>query len=141
MSKKMQLRTIDHIALGVRDINKIIETWQKFFDVDAFTIYDLAVPGPGGNVVVYRHADGYLGNLKVQLLQIVKGGAPSDLPEGLAHISVLVDNLDDDVGTLKSQGAKVMMHNPGQVAFLDCGDPSGPYFELIQKGATFTVVK
>jgi len=142
MTDKLQLRTVDHIGIVVKDCQKVIETWQRMFGVGPFNVYDLSIPDAEGNPLVTRHADGYLGHLRIQLLQVIKGnpaftGIPEDW-EGLQHICVRVDDLEEETANLVAQGATVKLHNPGQIAFLDCGGPDKLSFELVPSGATFT---
>lgn len=108
--------------------------------MEPFTIFDLSIPYADGNPMVIRRANGRLGNLKIQLLQLIKGGPPSGAPEGLQHIGIYVDDLKEEISMLTSKGAKILLYNPGQLAALDCGGYSGLVFELVQKGAEFTVV-
>lgn len=77
----------------VKDIDEVIKTWQQIFDVEPFTIFDLSMPYADGKPMVIRRVNGRLGNLKIQLLQLIKGGPPSGAPAGLQHIGIYVDDL------------------------------------------------
>ncbi|MBW2674956.1 MAG: transposase, partial [Deltaproteobacteria bacterium] len=51
------------------------------------------------------------------------------------HLGFRVDDVDAEVAELVEGGATLLIHDPGQFAYLDAGGPGGAIFELMQKPA------
>ncbi len=53
--------------------------------------------------------------------------------EGLHHVGFYVDDVDAVVKELTGKGAKLLIHDPGNFAYLDAGGPGGAIFEFMRK--------
>jgi len=53
--------------------------------------------------------------------------------EGVHHLGFYVDDVDKETAKLVSEGATLLIHDPGRFAYLDAGGPGGAIFELMQR--------
>ena len=131
--RKVKVETIDQIGIVVKDCEKVIETWERMFGIGPWTITTNTGTDSEGNPLELRLAFAYLGDLELELIEVVKGKIMhsewlEEHGEGLHHLSFFVDDPDGEVAKLVEQGAEIMLQRPGQLAYLDCG-PGGVIFE------------
>jgi len=139
---KFKLETVDHIGIVVRDCEKVIETWERMFGIGPWAIREMSGTTPEGKTVTAKVAFAYMGDLEIELIQIIKGKTlHSEFlethGEGLHHLGFFVDDVDGEAASLVAKGAKVIVQNPGWI-YLDCGGPGGVIFELMGRRGKIT---
>lgn len=142
-TRKFKLETVDHIGIVVRDCEKVIETWERMFGIGPWTFTTNTGTDAGGNPIDVRLAFAYLGDLEIELIQVVKGKILhseflEEHGEGLHHLGFFVDDVDREAAKLVTQGAKIIIQRPGQWIYLDSGGPGGVIFELMQRRGKIT---
>jgi len=135
--RKLELKTVDQIGIAVRDIDKVIEMWPSMFGIGPWTFRDIGGIGARGFPWKARLAFAYLGTLQIELIQPVEGRIFQSrfletFGEGLHHLGFYVDDVDREVANLQAQGVKLLLTEPGNFAYLDCGS-GGVIFELIKR--------
>jgi len=139
---KFKLETVDHIGIVVRDCEKVIETWERMFGIGPWAIREMSGTTPEGKTVTAKVAFAYMGDLEIELIQIIKGKTlHSEFlethGEGLHHLGFFGDDVDGEAASLVAKGAKVIVQNPGWI-YLDCGGPGGVIFELMGRRGKIT---
>ena len=141
---KFKLETVDHIGIVVRDCEKVTETWERMFGIGPWAfITSAGVTDAEGNPIEVKFAFAYLGDLEIELIQVVKGKIlHSEFlethGEGLHHLGFFVDDVDGEAANRVAQGAKIIMQKPGEWIYLDCSGPGGVIFELMRKRGKIT---
>ena len=128
---KVELKSVDHIGIVVRDCDKVIESWSELFGLGPWNFREM-----GGGGVTLRVAFGYLGKIRIDLIQPVEGKVLhseflEEHGEGLHHLGFYVDDVDKEAAKLVEKGAKILINNPGNYIYLDTGGPGGVIFELM----------
>jgi methylmalonyl-CoA/ethylmalonyl-CoA epimerase len=131
--KKLELKSVDHIGIVVRDCDKVIESWSALFGMGPWTFREM-----GGGSVKLRVAAGYLGSIRIDLIQPVAGKVLhseylEEHGEGLHHLGFYVDDVDAAAASLVKMGSKILINNPGNYVYLDTGGPGGVIFELMSE--------
>ena len=128
---KVELKSVDHIGIVVKDCDKVIESWSELFGLGPWTFREM-----GGGGVKLRVAFGYLGPIRIDLIQPVEGRVLhseflEEHGEGLHHLGFYVDDVDKEAAKLVEKGAKILINNPGNYIYIDTGGPGGVIFELM----------
>jgi methylmalonyl-CoA/ethylmalonyl-CoA epimerase len=128
---KVELKSVDHIGIVVRDCDKVIESWSELFGLGPWNFREM-----GGGGVKLRVGFGYLGNIRIDLIQPVEGKVLhseflEEHGEGLHHLGFYVDDVNKEAAKLVEKGAKILINNPGNYIYLDTGGPGGVIFELM----------
>ena len=97
---------INHIAIVVEDIDKALEVYQQAIGLPLEAVHDepdeavrvAYLPTPGGEVELIQPTTGDSGVAKY----LAKRG------EGLHHICLEVDNIDESVGRMKASGMEIL---------------------------------
>jgi len=136
---KLELKTVDQIGIAVKDIDKVIETWSSMFGISPWTFRDIGGTDTKGRSWKARLAFAYLGPLQIELIQplegrIIQSRFLETLGEGVHHLGFYVNDVDGEVANLQAQGAKLLLTDPGNFAYLDSGGAGGVIFELIKRG-------
>ena len=137
-TRKLQLKTVDQISIAVKDIDKVIESWSSMFGIGPWSFTDIGGTDAKGRSWKARMAFAYLGPLQVELVQPVEGRIFQSrfldtFGEGLHHLGFYVDDVDGEVSKLLAQGAKLILTDPGNFAYLESGGPGGVIFELMRR--------
>ena len=138
MARKPELKTVDQIGIVVKDIDKVIESWSEMFGISPWTIRDMDGTDAKGRSWKVRLAFAYLGPVQIELIQPVEGRIfhsrfLETVGEGLHHLGFYVDDVDGEADNLVTQGAKILMKNPGAFAYMGTGGPGGVIFEVIRR--------
>ena len=136
---KLQVKAVAQISWAVKDIDTVIEAWSRLYGIGPWTFGKHSGIGAKGRPWKIRLAWAYIGPVQIELVQPVEGRIVHSRfldtwGEGLHHIGFHVDDVDGEVANLVAQGAKLIMHEPGRVAYLDAGGPGGAIFELEKRG-------
>jgi methylmalonyl-CoA/ethylmalonyl-CoA epimerase len=139
----MKLETVDHIGIVVRNCEEVIKTWERLFQIGPWKIITNSGKDPEGNVSEVKLAFAYMGDLELELIEVVKGKILhrqflETHGEGLHHLGFFVDNVDMEAANLVKQGTEIIMQNPGQWVYMNSGGPGGVIFELMKKRGKIT---
>jgi len=137
---KLELKTVDQIGIAVKDIDKVIETWSSMFGIGPWTFRDIGGTDAKGRSWKARLAFAYLGPLRIELIQplegrIIQSRFLETFGEGVHHLGFYVNDVDGEVANLQAQGAKLLLTDPGNFAYLDSGEAGDVIFELIKRGS------
>ncbi|SRR6056297_3025138 len=143
---------IAQIAFVVKDLDKTVEHYYKYFGIAPWHFYTYQKPfvphmSRYGNPTDYamRVALSYFGTMRVELIEQVHGDTVySDFIKkhgyGIQHLGVLVEDMSAAIEQAKSAGIKMVMDgagfgpdNDGHYAYLDTEDLLGTTLELIQR--------
>ena len=80
----------------------------------------------------------YVGPVEIELVQCLEGRIFQSKfidkwGEGVHHLGFYIDDVDKEVEKLVSDGATLLIHDPGRFAYLDAGGPGGAIFELMKR--------
>jgi len=135
-SSILKLKTIDHIGIHVRNIDKVIEVWQKMYGIGPWAVREMKHTLPDGKVLTTKLAFAYSeNNVEYELIQPPEGHTTwmDTHGEGLQHWGFFVDDVNGEAAKLVEQGAKIIAQVPGQWIYLDYLGAGGVIFELMQK--------
>lgn len=143
---------IAQIAFVVKDLDKTVEHYYKYFGIAPWHFYTYQKPfvphmSRYGKPTDYamRVALSYFGTMRVELIEQVHGDTVySDFIKkhgyGIQHLGVLVEDMSTAIEQAKAAGIKMVMDgagfgpdNDGHYAYLDTEDLLGTTLELIQR--------
>jgi methylmalonyl-CoA/ethylmalonyl-CoA epimerase len=135
---KFQLKSIDHISYSVKDINQVIEKWSRLYGFGPWTFSENGGTDAKGRPWKIRMAFAYVGPMQIELVQCTEGRIFQSRfldtwGEGVHHIGFYVDDVDAEADNLAAQGAKILIRDPGNFAYMDAGGPGGAIFELMRR--------
>jgi len=135
---KLQLKTVDQVSFAVKDIDKVIEAWSSLYGIGPWTFRENGGTDAKGRPWKIRMAFAYLGPVQIELVQCTEGRIFQSRfldtwGEGLHHLGFYVDDVDAEAADLVAQGAKLLITDPGNFAYLDAGGPGGAIFELMKR--------
>ncbi len=125
-------RTVTHVSVVVRDVDKVAEAWADVFDVEVSPITETEHT---------RVAKVHFNSMTVELEEPVGGASPwrdflDAHGEGIHHLAFDVADLDDHVELLESKGGTRVLGEPGEThAMVDLMTRFGLYFELTETSA------
>ena len=133
---KFKLKTLDHVGIHVKNIEKVMEVWEKMFGIGPWTMRDQKLTAPSGESAIVKLAFAYSENgVEYELIQPPEGYTQwmDYHGEGLQHWGFFVDDVDGEAAKLVERGAKIFMQVPGQWIYMDCPGAGGVIFELMQR--------
>ena len=135
---ELQLKAVDQVSIAVKDIDKVVESWSTMFGIGPWTHTDIGGTDAKGRPWKARLAFAYLGPVQIELVQPVEGRIFQSrfldtFGEGLHHLGFYVDDVDGEASNLVAQGAKLLITDPGNFAYLESGGPGGVIFELMRR--------
>jgi len=130
----MEISKLNHIAIAVRDIEKHLELFTNLFDLPHGEIIE--VPSQGVKVVFLD-----LPNVRIELISPLDEKANLNKylekkGEGLHHISISVEDINDAISELTTKGVEPIDKTPRpgaegkNVAFLHPKTTGGVLIEL-----------
>jgi len=134
----MQVKSIDHISYAVSDIDKAVEAWSRLYGIGPWRTMENGGADVKGRPWKIRMAFAYVGGMEIELVQCLEGRIFQSRfldkwGEGVHHIGFFVDDVDAEAAKLTSEGAHLLIHDPGNFAYLDAGGPGGAIFELMRR--------
>ncbi len=124
----------DHVAVGVHEIEKAAELFQRILGGER--VGGMDVPDEGFRFVQYR----YPNRMKIELLQPISesGFLPKFLAhrgEGVHHLSFKVKHIESKLEALRSNGIEpvhVMLRGPWKEAFIHPRQAHGVLIQLLE---------
>ncbi|MEW6185192.1 MAG: VOC family protein [Thermodesulfobacteriota bacterium] len=134
----MHLKSVDQISYAVNDIDEVIKKWSSLYGMGPWTFRENGGTDAKGRPWKIRMAFTYIGPVQIELVQCTEGRIFQSKfldkwGEGLHHLGFYVDDVDTEAKKLIEQGAKLLIHDPGNFAYLDAGGPGGAIFEIMRK--------
>ena len=135
---KLNLKSVDQVSYAVKDIDKTIDAWSSLYGLGPWTFRENGGTDIKGRPWWIKMAFTYIGPMQIELVQCTEGRIFQSKfldawGEGLHHIGFYVDDVDATVAQLTSKGAKLILHDPGNFAYLDAGGPGGAIFEFMRR--------
>ena len=134
----VSLRSVDQVSYAVKDIDAAIKAWSHIYGMGPWTFSENGGLDVKGRPWKIRMAFTYIGAMQIEFVQCLEGRIFQSRfldtwGEGIHHVGFHVDDVDDTVEHLVSKGAKLLIHEPGNFAYLDAGGPGGAIFEFMRK--------
>ena len=131
------IKKVDHIAIAVENLDEALGTYENLFGLKAEKIED--IPDQGVKAALIPIGNGS----EIELIQPVNpdSGVAKFLQkkgEGIHHIALEVENVDQELKSLVDQGVNLIDKEPrsglaGRIAFLHPKSTRGVLIELCQK--------
>jgi methylmalonyl-CoA epimerase len=129
---------IDHIGIAVKSVTDALKVYEQAIGLKVAGFDEVDTDG-------VRVAMLDIGESRVELLEPTRPDSPiqkfmSKRGEGLHHIAVRVDNIEDALERLKASGARLIdtVPRPGahntRVAFIHPASTHGVLLELVEHG-------
>jgi len=131
-------KMVDQISYAVKDIDEVIKAWSSLYGIGPWTFKENGGTDAKGRPWKIRMAFADVGPVQIELVQCTEGRIFQSRfldtwGEGLHHIGFYVDDVDAEAANLIAQGAKLLIQDPGNFAYLDAGGPGGAIFELMKR--------
>ena len=132
-----KLTELDHVGIAVRDLDAVVAWYEKMFG--ATVAHRERIESDGVDEALIKVADSY-----IQLLTPFRDDSPlakymEKHGEGIHHVGYRVDDCDEVLEHVKSEGARVVDEHPRTgsrgttVAFLHPKTSFGTLIELVQE--------
>lgn len=147
MSDEKVFKEINQVGLVVKDLQRSMEYYWDNFGIgpwDIFTfehplIQDMTIKGRPASYKM-KLALTRVGKVTLELIQPLEGDTTykeflEKRGEGIHHLGVFVENMDQEVSRLKEQGIGVIQSGRfpgGGYAYMDTEEQLGAIFEFIQ---------
>src|SRR5438093_8665179 len=129
---------IDHVGIAVKSISDVVEVYEKTIGLKVAS-YD-EVHDQGVRVAML-----HIGESRIELLEPTRPDSPvekfmSKRGEGIHHIAVRVDNIEQALERLKTAGVRLIDEKPKRgahntrVAFVHPSSTHGVLMELVEHG-------
>ena len=148
---RLKLKGINQIGFVVEDLDKSMAAYWQNFGIGPWRIYTYGPPLVKQTTYRGRREDFHMrialadfGGLMIELIQHLDGDTvykefAAKAGEGVQHLGIFVDNLDQAVAEAQAAGFKVIqsgraygVHGDGGFAYLDTADELGTIYELIE---------
>jgi methylmalonyl-CoA epimerase len=131
------IKRVDHIAIAVKNLDEALSAYEKIFGLKPEKIED--IPEQGVKAALIPIGEGS----EIELIQPIntESGVAKFLEkkgEGIHHIALEVENVDQELKSLAAQGVELIDKEPrsglaGRIAFLHPKSTMGILYELCQK--------
>ncbi|NVM53482.1 MAG: VOC family protein [Candidatus Helarchaeota archaeon] len=147
MKKSLKIDAINQIGIVVRDVETTSKLLEQAFGIGPFQILERPpeeIIYQGENQIFQvKNGLARVGAIQIELIEVIRGKCcQADFlerkGEGLHHIGVFVDDLDEDLSIAKANGIELLQMGTaaGSIrwAYLDTVEKYGITIELIQLG-------
>jgi methylmalonyl-CoA epimerase len=128
---------IDHIGIAVRSIGDALKVYEGILGLSVSGYEDVEEQG-------VRVAMLPLGDSRIELLEPLRAGSPVEKfmakrGEGIHHIAVRVDNIEEAMNKFRSAGARLIDESPrrgannSKIAFIHPASVHGVLLELVEQ--------
>ena len=129
---------VGQISYAVKDIDSVVNAWSSLYGMGPWTYKENGGKDAKGRPWKIRMAFAYIGPLQIELVQCTEGRIFQSRfldtwGEGLHHIGFYVDDVDAEAKALIGKGAKLLIQDPGNFAYLDGGGVGGGIFEIMKR--------
>lgn len=129
------IKGVDHIGIAVNNLNETLAVYEKVLGLKPEKV---TVLGP--NKIAFIH----VGDTKIELLEPTSKESPiakflEKRGEGIQHIALKVDGIDDMLKAMKNKGVNLIDETPrigaegGKIAFIHPQSLKGVLMELCEK--------
>ena len=147
MKNSFKIETINQLGFVVCDIGKTSKIWEQFFGIGPFQILErppeeIIYQGKKETIQI-KNALIRLGSLQLELIEVIQGKCCQgdfleQKGEGLHHLGIFVDDLDEAIVTVKQNGIEVLQTGTAagsiRFAYLDTAAELGIVIEFTQLG-------
>jgi methylmalonyl-CoA/ethylmalonyl-CoA epimerase len=97
---------VDHIAIAVNNVKEALQNYQNILNIEKIDIEE--VPNEKVRVVMLKLEDS-----RIELLEPMTDDSPiskflKDKGEGIHHIAITADNIEDDIERAKKNGIRFL---------------------------------
>lgn len=97
---------VDHVAIAVNDVSEALKNYEKILKIDKIDIEE--VPTERVKVAILRLED-----TRIELMEPTADDSPikkflTDRGEGIHHIAITADNIDNDVERAIANGTRMI---------------------------------
>ena len=97
---------VDHIAIAVNNVKEALQNYQNILNIEKIDIEE--VPNEKVRVVMLKLEDS-----RIELLEPMTDDSPiskflKDKGEGIHHIAITADNIEDDIDRAKKNGIRFL---------------------------------
>jgi methylmalonyl-CoA/ethylmalonyl-CoA epimerase len=97
---------VDHIAIAVNNVKEALKNYQNILNIDKIDIEE--VPNEKVRVVMLKLEDS-----RIELMEPMTDDSPiskflKDKGEGIHHIAITADNIEDDIDRAKKNGIRFL---------------------------------
>ncbi len=97
---------VDHIAIAVNNVKEALKNYQNILNIEKIDIEE--VPNEKVRVVMLKLEDS-----RIELMEPMTDDSPiskflKDKGEGIHHIAITADNIEDDVDRAKKNGTRFL---------------------------------
>ena len=97
---------VDHIAIAVNNVKEALKNYQNILNIEKIDIEE--VPNEKVRVVMLKLEDS-----RIELLEPMTDDSPiskflKDKGEGIHHIAITADNIEDDIDRAKKNGIRFL---------------------------------
>ena len=97
---------VDHIAIAVNNVKEALKNYQNILNIDKIDIEE--VPNEKVRVVMLKLEDS-----RIELMEPMTDDSPiskflKDKGEGIHHIAITADNIEDDIERAKKNGIRFL---------------------------------
>ena len=139
MTPPCTAKHLNHVCIAVRDIQESLKLYQGLFDIAEAEVEDLPDQGVKATLI-------HVGGSQLEFIQPTdpNGGVARFIErhgEGLHHVCFEVDNLQEKLDALATQGVELIDKSPrkglsGMIAFLHPRSTGGTLIELVDASST-----
>lgn len=140
----VELPPVEQIGIVVKNVDEAVDYYTRTFGWGPFKVREVKVDG-----FIYKGKKGTCrlkmafansGPIEIELIQVMEGETPHtdflrEKGEGLQHLRFRVNDLDDMLAKLATEGIKPVFHRSSpevSYAYLDTDKIGGVVFELIE---------
>lgn len=130
------IKRVDHISVAVKNLDEALDVLNKVFGFKA--AHTETIPDQGVKAALIRIGDG-----EIELIEPIdpEGGVAKFIErrgEGIHHICLEVDNIDEELKSLAAKGVDLIDKQPrsglaGRIGFVHPRSTKGILIELAQK--------
>ena len=130
------IKRIDHVSIAVKNLDEALGVYKAVFGLES--VHTETIPDQGVKAALIKVGDG-----EIELVEPIdpEGGVAKFIErrgEGIHHICLEVDNIDEELKSLEAKGVALIDKQPrkglaGMIGFVHPKATKGVLVELAQK--------